>query len=246
VIAKAASVLAGIVIVCGVAAGLLGFFWTYAAIIGGLVVIMALFGLWYRTGWFFERIRRKKLAEFPFDDNQARVVMIGSSSFQYWKTAERDLAPIDVLNLGIGGTVIANWTDFLDNTVVPYGPRGLMIYAGLNDFNTRAKPQAVFARMQALLDAIEIKLPGVKVLCLGLCPTIARAANWGDIETFNALLKEAVQAKGFAYVDSTAVILDAQGQLQKSLYRFDGMHFNEQGYTTWVKAVKPAVEDLFG
>ena len=207
---------------------------------------MAAFGLWYRTGWFFERIRRKKLAQFPFADNQGRVLMIGSSSFQYWKTATQDLAPIDVVNLGIGGTAIDHWTDYLDDTVVPYGPRGVMIYAGLNDFNTRADPAVVFERMQRLLDAIEAKLPGVKVLCLGLCPTIARASNWDDITQFNALFEEAAQVKGFAYVDSTAIILDAQGKLQRSLYRFDGIHFNEQGYACWVKAVKPAAESLFG
>jgi len=245
-IARAAAVLAGIVVLGGVAAGLLGFLTAYAAVVGGLVLLIAAFGLWYRSGWFFERTRRKKLAAFPFAHNQGKVLMIGSSSFQFWATAEQDLAPVEVVNLGIGGTVIADWTAYLDNTVVPYGPRGVMIYAGLNDFNTHANPQTVFERMQLLLDAIEGKLPGIKVLCLGLCPTIARASNWSDIQQFNTLLDEAAQAKGFAYLDSTEVILDATGQLQKAIYRFDGMHFNEQGYACWVKAVKPAVDSLFG
>ena len=226
VIARAVSVVAGLVVVLGVVAGL---------------------AVWYRLGGMFERIRRRKLAGFPFESNRGRVVMIGSSSFEYWKTAEQDLAPVGVLNLGIGGTAIAHWTGYLDSTVLPYRPRGLMIYAGLNDFNVRADPIAVFSRMKQLLDAIEVKLPGVPVLCLGLCPTLARATNWEDIEQFNSLVAKLCRSKpGFHFLDSTAEILDENAQLQKEIYRFDGLHFNALGYACWLRSVKPAVDRVFG
>jgi len=240
------SLVAGIVIVIGIAAALLGFFWYYAAVIFVLALIVAVFGVWYMKGGAFERIRKKKLAAFPFESNQSRILMIGSSSFEFWKTADQDLAPADVLNLGIGGTAIEHWTGYLDSTVVPYHPKGVMVYAGLNDFNTRANPQAVYEKMKELLDALEQRLPGVTVLVLGLCPTVARASNWADIQQFNALVDQLCTSKpGYHFLDSTASILDNNGKLQKDIYRWDGMHYNDKGYACWVKSVKPAVEKYF-
>ena len=151
-----------------------------------------------------------------------------------------------MLNLGIGGTAISHWTNYLDTTVVPYSPKGVMVYAGLNDFNTKANPENVFGRMKELLDGLETRLPGIPVLCLGLCPTVARASNWADIQRFNAMVADLCQSKpDFDFLDSTEDILDPNGRLQKEIYRFDGIHFNDRGYSCWVKSVKPAADAAF-
>ena len=245
-IRRAVGVLVGVVAVFGVIAALAGFFWIYAAVIGVLALALVVMGTWYMKGGHFEKVRTQKLAAWPFQDNQGKILMIGSSSFEYWKAPEQDLAPLDVINLGIGGTAISHWTTYLDSTVVPYAPKGVMVYAGLNDFNTRANPEAVFARMKELLDGLEQKLAGVTVLCLGLCPTVARASNWSDIQKFNAMVAELCESKpGLHFLDSTAEILDAGGQLQKEIYRFDGIHFNDRGYACWVKSVNPAAQAVF-
>jgi lysophospholipase L1-like esterase len=214
--------------------------------VGAAVAAFGVAAVWFTSGAMFEHIRRRNLAAHPVADNQGHVLMVGSSFFQYWATAEQDFAPLDVVNIGVGGTRIDDWIGYLDSTVVPYHPRGLIVYAGSNDFNTDADPAAVFARLEVLLDGIAQRLPGVPVLYVGICPTIARRARWADVRRFNALARQKCESMpDFHYLESAPAILDANGGYRKQIYRRDRLHFNQQGYALWAAAVVPASKAVF-
>jgi len=245
-IGKLITIVILIAVALGVISGLLGFLGVYLPVIGFLTLCFIVIYIWYKNGGLFERIRKNKLLANPFEANQRKVLMIGSSFFQFWPDAAKDFAPIDVLNMGIGGTQIHNWTDYLDTTVAPYAPRGLIIYAGSNDFNIKTDPDKVLEDLKKLLEKIKQKFPSIPVLYVGICPTIARRDYWNDIQKFNSNARKLCEeTENFHYTDSASVILNPDGSYQRDIYKFDRLHFNDSGYDRWRKAVIPAVKNIF-
>jgi lysophospholipase L1-like esterase len=234
-----------ILIVLGIISALLGIFIWFLVLVGILVVAILCLVVWYKRGGYFNRIRKKQLVANPFNENQDKDLMIGSSFFQDWTTAKQDFAPLDIVNIGIGGTIIKSWTDYLDNTVVPYAPRSLIVYVGSNDFNGKATAEGVFADLVVLFNAIAVKLPGVPVVYLGICPTLARKESWNEIQKFNDMAKATCeQRENFYYVDSAPSIFDANGELHSEIYKFDKLHFNKKGYQAWASGVCPRVRQI--
>lgn len=239
---KTALVAGAVLILLGIIAALLNIFTWFLLFTGLLVALAGVLVLVFLRSRSFEQVRRRHLQAHPFEQNLHKDLMVGSSFFEGWVSASRDFAPLDILNIGIGGTVIQTWIDFLENTVAPYQPRSLILYAGSNDFNQAATAELVFARLAALFDQIEDRLPGIPVVYIGICPTIARQHSWPEIQKFNRLVEQACAARAhFYFVDSAPAILDAAGQLRPELYLPDTLHFNPQGYQAWAGGVCPQV-----
>src|SRR5438552_18868707 len=74
------------------------------------------------------------------------IVFTGSSTMRYWKTLDRDMAPIPVINRGFGGAHIAHVNEYFERIVIPYKPRAVVLYAGGNDLGwpSRKSPETVF------------------------------------------------------------------------------------------------------
>src|SRR5438552_276299 len=75
------------------------------------------------------------------------IVFIGSSTIRLWRTLERDMAPLRVVNRGFGGCHLAHVNRYAERIVVPYRPRAVVVYAGENDLGwpSRKTPETVLA-----------------------------------------------------------------------------------------------------
>ena len=194
----------------------------------------------------FDEIRESKLRLHPFEENKGKVLMIGSSFFQLWPNAERDFAPVNVLNLGINGTRLKHWIRYIDSTVMPYVPQGLIIYAGSNDFNEKANPDDVIKDLRALANKIKTSLPNIPVLYVGICPTISKQVFWDDIRSFNQKAERLCRkTAGFHYIDSAPAIFNPDGTYRDDIYMDDLLHLNDKGYDCWREALIPAVKAVF-
>lgn len=63
------------------------------------------------------------------------VLLTGSSYFELWKTSDRDLAGLNTVDVGIGGTRIGDQIHYFDRLVRPFNPSAVVVYAGSNDIS---------------------------------------------------------------------------------------------------------------
>lgn len=186
-----------------------------------------------------------EVAAFAAEDERqpppdAPVVFVGSSSIRLWETLAEDMAPIPVLNRGFGGSQLPHLVHFVDQTVVRYLPRAVVIYAGDNDLDaSTGKSAADVARdFGTLVATIHAYVPGVRIYFLSIKPSPARWRRWPEMERANAAIAELCRGDPrLAYVDVATPLL-RDGRPDEDYYRWDGLHLNAAGYREWRRVVR--------
>ena len=80
-----------------------------------------------------------KKNSFPLDP----IVFVGSSSIRMWKTADY-FTGFPIINRGFGGSHLSDVNFFINETVIKYKPRIIVLYAGDNDIAAGKTPMKVF------------------------------------------------------------------------------------------------------
>jgi lysophospholipase L1-like esterase len=221
-----------------------------AGIVAGLVVLAGLGVVAYPRvyawraqdpGFFADEIAafaEQDAAEPPPD---APVVFVGSSSIRLWTTLAEDMAPLPVLNRGFGGSQLTHVIDYVEETIVRYLPRAVVVYAGDNDLDaSTGKTAADVARdFGTLVATVHAYAPGARIYFLSIKPSKARWARWPEMERANALIaKQCAGDPRLAYVDVATPLLE-NGEPREDVFRWDGLHLNEAGYREWTRVVRP-------
>jgi hypothetical protein len=55
------------------------------------------------------------------------IVFTGSSSIRFWETLAHDMAPLNVVNRGFGGSQMAHVTCYATKIVLPFSPSAVMV-----------------------------------------------------------------------------------------------------------------------
>ncbi len=190
----------------------------------------------------------KSILGFEKEDSlgiaQDAVVLYGSSSFYFWKTAKADLAPTKIINRGFGGSTIPELIQYADRTIFKYNPKKILIYGGENDLSTEKvkTPEQVLDSYKQLTAMIFERLPKIQIYFVSMKPSIARKALWPTIQRGNALIKAYSKHKNLHFIDITQTMLKADGEIDGSIFIKDSLHMNAKGYARWTKIIKPIVE----
>ena len=176
------------------------------------------------------------------------IVFIGSSSFTFWSTLAEDMAPLPVINRGFGGSYMRDAVKYLDRIVLPYQPRVVVLFAGANDI-TDQQPETASQIYQGYADfvqRVQADLPEASIYFVAITPTPTRWKQWPIASEANRLIQTHSQDHpNLDYIDFTEQLLGADGRPDRSLYKFDGIHPNPQGYAIWTAAIKPRLETGF-
>ncbi len=198
--------------------------------------------------WTFES--RVAGVEGRFADGypQGEVLLTGSSYFEYWETSEDDLAPLESINVGIGGTKIGDQAAFVERLVVPFDPRAVVVYAGSNDINGIpffSKSGAdVASRVQAYLEDLHERLPSAKLFYVAITEAPIRAGVRDEIQTANQSIADYADSTDYVtFIETAPALLTPDGAIDGSLFRDDNLHFNETGYEKFVAAIRPVLLD---
>jgi lysophospholipase L1-like esterase len=173
------------------------------------------------------------------------ILFIGSSSFTFWSTLERDMTPLPVINRGFGGSYMRDVVRYLDRIVLPYHPRAVVMFVGTNDItkNDPQLAQQVFNGYLNFVDQVRAALPGVIIYYIGITPSPTRWKYWPIAHEANRLIQEHTQIEpNLQFIDLTARLLRENGKPNRSLYKFDGIHPNSKGYAIWTQAIKSRLE----
>ena len=172
------------------------------------------------------------------------IICIGSSHMQLWKSVKEDLAPLSVVNYGIGGSRMTQAADlFIDNLAIPFKPRAVILYEGSNDINAGTKPETVLANFQKIHRKLHAALPKARLYVLGLVPSPGkRFEKIADLRKTNELLaKECATQPWMKFIDVTEPLIGADGKPKEELFKPGDIHMLPAGYAVWKSVIAPVI-----
>ncbi len=171
------------------------------------------------------------------------IIFTGSSSIRRWDDAQWIFASYPVLNRGIGGAVTNEITYYLNDIVLKYQPKQIVLYVGENDLVDKrfvSNVDSVYNRTMKLYSAIRAKLPEVPIVYIGMKPSPSREVIVPMELEFNKKMKEFIATeKNIKFIDIYPLMLDKDGKMRPELYVGDKLHMTKLGYDIWEKAVRP-------
>ncbi|MBA4063909.1 MAG: hypothetical protein C0501_09390 [Isosphaera sp.] len=169
------------------------------------------------------------------------VFFAGSSSIVLWDL-KKSFPAAGYVNVGFGGSVIADSTWFVPRILSPYKPAAVVFYAGDNDLGRGGKPEQLAADFAAFVAAVRKDNPSCRVLFVAVKPSLARWKLFDTQQKANALVKEFCEkGTGLTFVDVVPAMLGPDGKPVPELFVKDGLHMSAKGYEIWTAAVTKAL-----
>jgi lysophospholipase L1-like esterase len=169
------------------------------------------------------------------------VFFAGSSSIVQWDL-KKSFPDAAYVNVGFGGSVIADSTHFSPRILNPFKPGAVVFYAGDNDIGRGSKAEEVVADFKAFVAAVRKDNPSCRVLFISVKPSLARWKKFDEQKKANALIRSFCESeKGLTFVDVVPVMLGADGTPIPELFVKDGLHMTPKGYEVWTAEVKKAL-----
>lgn len=170
------------------------------------------------------------------------VLLIGSSSFTFWKDVQQAFPGFPILNRGFGGSSLTDVIHFAPQVIFAYQPRQIIIYCGENDLAAKppVEPKVVLQRFRKLFRMIRSQWPEIPLVYISIKPSPSR---WQLEPQFveanrriNAFLRN---KKNATFLDVHTAMLDSRGETRPELYISDRLHMNAGGYAIWQSLLGP-------
>jgi lysophospholipase L1-like esterase len=200
-----------------------------------------------------ERIERRIAALEQSDRAQppprGAVFFVGSSAIARWSTLAQDMAPLTVVNRGVAEARFPDIMAAVRRTVLPHGPRAVVVYAGDNDLASGSSRDAadVEGKYRELARVVQHDAPATDIFVLSIKASFARQALWPEMRAANLRL-EAWTASDprLHYLDVATPLLAADGTPRPECLASDGLHPSAQGYAEWTRVIRGPLLQLAG
>lgn len=167
------------------------------------------------------------------------VVFYGSSSIRLWESLSEDLAPLNTLNLGFGGSSFSWCIYYFDRLFSKLKPAHIVIYVGDNDLGVGIPPEKVLKKFRALVKMIRLSFPDVPIDFITIKPSPERTYLQPEIRLTNDLIrKELLSISKGRLINVFDSMLDKNGVARPELYLEDQLHMNEKGYEIWTGIIR--------
>jgi lysophospholipase L1-like esterase len=188
---------------------------------------------------FFQDFVAFAVRDLPTLPRRDSALALGSSSIRRWETLHGDLAPLDIIHCGFGGSTMADVMDFLDYFVL-YQPKIALVYEGDNDIGRGAEPETVLSHMQTFVDAMLAARNDTQIFFVSPKPSILRREMVDTFLRMKAMLAEFVASDPrLNMIDVWTPMCHADGSVREDLFVEDGLHMNAAGYAIWTEAILP-------
>ena len=170
------------------------------------------------------------------------ILFVGSSSFRKWTDVSSYFPGYTIINRGFGGSTLPDVTLYIDDIILPYHPKQVVIYCGDNDLasSDAITADSVLGRFKVLFDGIRTKLPGENIVFVSIKPSPSRARLKEKMEKANLLIQTYLSLYTHtAFVDVYHKMLNADGTIMSDLFLEDNLHMNAKGYAIWQKEIAP-------
>ncbi len=171
------------------------------------------------------------------------VVALGSSSIRMWHPEiANDLAPLEIVPRGFGGSNMNDALHFADRVLLPYKPAAVLLYEGDNDIAQGQTPEAIVEKFRELTAKLHSEFPEARVYMIAIKPSPSRWEMWPEMKKANELLAAVCAAdERLTYIDIVTPMLGEDGRPKPELFEDDELHLNRAGYEIWRDAVRPVL-----
>lgn len=173
------------------------------------------------------------------------VLIMGSSTMDYWKDWQSDIGGRLGYNVGIGGTIVEDWLYAYDRLVKPFEPSVILVYLGGNNINNMGhNGKYTRSLMENLLNKMHADFPKAKIhyIYSMAVPSCYKGGKFNyEYGQFILEMKNLVSATEWLNGIDTFEQLTKDGEAKKELYRDDGIHLNDDGYDVFAEIIDKAV-----
>ena len=191
---------------------------------------------------YADAIKAFKEADLASPPGPGGILFLGSSSIRGWDL-EKFFPGMDALNRGYGGSYISDSIFYADQILLPYKPRSVVFYAGDNDLAAGKNPEQVFNDYKEMASVIGTNLPDTDFIFVAIKPSIARLNLIKSVRLVNGWVKDYCEGNPrFFYLDIDTPLIGEDGKPKPELFKEDGLHLNDTGYTIWSDLLRPLLE----
>lgn len=176
---------------------------------------------------------------------QGKIVFAGSSSFTKWKDINQYFPGYPIINRGFGGSNLLDLTRYVQETILKYKPKQVVIYCGENDLasSDTVTPQMVLTRFINLYKIIRNQLgKKTNISFVSIKPSISRWHLEPKIIATNQLIFNFIaQHTNTNFINIHDAMLQPDGEVMKDIFITDNLHMNAKGYAIWQKIIFPTL-----
>ncbi len=174
---------------------------------------------------------------FPAD----ATVCVGSSSSVGWDAGDR-FRGMPVINRGFGGSQMSDLVYYVEETVLRYAPRTVVVYEGDNDTSAGKRSQQILEDYREFVEAVLMAQPSTRIVILSIKPSLSRWDVWPEMQESNAAIEAYAQMDARVdFVDIGTAMLGADGLPRPELFVGDGLHMTPAGYDVWDEILMEAL-----
>lgn len=189
--------------------------------------------------------RINKLAKQYESAEKGGVLIMGSSTMDYWSTWQEDIGGRLGYNVGIGGTIVEDWLYAYDKLVKPFDPSVILVYLGGNNINNMGHTGEYAKNLMAnLLNKMHEDFPDAKIYYIYsmAVPSCYKGGKFNyEYGQFIEEMKTLVTNTDWLTGIDTFSSLTKDGEAIKEYYRDDGIHLNEKGYAIFADLINDIV-----
>ena len=166
------------------------------------------------------------------------ILFTGSSSIRMWENLKTAFPGHNVVNMGFGGSEMADLLYYIDKLIIPFHPQQIFIYEGDNDLSFGRSDEQIINTADSILQRIRVHLPTSEVIFISPKPSLQRWALKEKYERYNKKLHDWTAEKRLVrFADVWTPMLDKNGMVLQDIFIADGLHLNEKGYTIWTNTL---------
>lgn len=185
------------------------------------------------------------------------LLFLGDSITAGWSTRAKDLFEAEygkyrAANFGIGGDKTQNVLWRIDQgTLDGISPKVVVLMIGTNNTGANTADEITVA-VGRVVERVKEKLPGTKVLLMGMLPRGPRNNPNGQPDTHekkqaiitevNARIAKLDDGKTVRFLDVGGKFV-VDGKIPETVMP-DQLHPNREGYTIWAEAMRPLLEEM--
>lgn len=191
---------------------------------------------------FINEIKAFRKADSIAAPPKNAILLVGSSSFTKWKDVQDYFPSHTMLNRGFGGSSLTDVIYYVNDVILKYKPKQILIYCGENDIagSSTVTADTVFERFKTLYTIIRSKFKRVHIGFISMKPSPSREKYLATMQKGNDLIKSFMeQQKRTTYIDVYSSMLDANGKVLTHIFIADKLHMNAEGYKIWQGVIAP-------
>lgn len=166
------------------------------------------------------------------------VVFTGSSSIRIWENLFEIFKDSTIVNTGFGGSKASDLLYYIDELVINFNPKKVVIYEGDNDISSGQEINFIYKNILKIIERIKDKNDKIKIILISAKPSISRWHLKDKYIQLNQKYRELANKSDFIEFADTWSAMVENGVLKKDIFIEDGLHLNEKGYEIWEKTLK--------